>query len=71
MDGEIVGTWSSRKGGKRLAVELEPFDELRPGIGQALDEEVADLGRFEGLTAATISRPEEGSNRPKETRRTQ
>ena len=71
VDGEIVGTWSSRKGGKRLAVELEPFDELRPGIGQALDEEVADLGRFEGLTAATISRPEEGSNRPKETRRTQ
>ena len=70
VDGRIVGTWSSKKSGKRLSVELEPFDALSPEIDEALESEVADVARFESLTPATIPRPEEGSNRPKETRRT-
>jgi hypothetical protein len=55
VDGRFVGTWVSKRSGDRLAVKLEPFagdngfDE--PWI-DALEAEVADLGRFEGLDAS-------------------
>ena len=52
VDGKIVGTWSSKRSGKRLAVTLEPFTELDRELEDALAEEVADIGRFEGLEAA-------------------
>jgi hypothetical protein len=55
VDGRIVGTWSSKRSGKRLAVTIEPFGELEPAVEAALEAEVADLGRFEGLDA-TIPR---------------
>ncbi len=50
-DGEIVGTWSSKRSGKRLAVSLEPFTEFGPELADALAAELGDLGRFEGLDA--------------------
>ena len=56
VDGTIVGTWASKRSGKRLAVALEPFTALEPEVEEALGAEVEDVGRFEGL-AATISRP--------------
>ena len=49
--GAIVGTWASKRSGKRLAVTLEPFDRLPGTVAEALEAEVADIGRFEGLTA--------------------
>lgn len=55
VDGRLVGTWASKRSGKRLSVTIEPFDELEPSIATALEAEVADLGRFEGLDA-TIPR---------------
>lgn len=54
VDGRFVGTWSSKRSGKRLAVTIEPFAELEPPITDAIAAEVADIGRFEGL-AATLA----------------
>ncbi len=51
VDGRIVGTWSSKRSGKRLAVTIEPFEPLDPGIETAIADEVADIGRFEGVTS--------------------
>ncbi len=56
VDGRAVATWSSKRSGGRLAVTIEPFEPLARGIEKAIDAEVADIGRFEGLDAATISR---------------
>jgi hypothetical protein len=55
-DGRVVGTWSSKRGGRRLAVTIEPFEPLPSAIAEAVEAEVADLGRFEELDA-TIPRP--------------
>jgi hypothetical protein len=54
-DGRFVGTWSSKRSGKRLAVEIEPFAPLSAEVEAAIAGEVEDLGRFEAVTA-TIPR---------------
>ena len=51
VDGAIAGTWASKRSGKRLGVSLEPFERLPGAVAEALEAEVADVGRFEGLTA--------------------
>jgi hypothetical protein len=51
VDGRIVGSWSSKRSGKRLAVSVEPFAELDAAVADAVAAEVADIGRFEGVTA--------------------
>jgi hypothetical protein len=56
VDGQFIATWSSKRSGKRLSVTVEPFEPLAPEIEKAIATEVADLGRFEGVTA-TIPRP--------------
>jgi len=56
VDGAIVGTWSSKRSGRRLAVTIEPFAPLSNAVESGLTDEVADLGRFEDLDA-TIPRP--------------
>jgi hypothetical protein len=56
VDGHLVGTWSSRRSGERLAVSIEPFGALEPEIGAAIAAEVDDVGRFEAV-AATMPRP--------------
>lgn len=56
VDGRLVATWTSRRAGERLAVTIEPFEPLDQEIEAAIEAEVADLGRFEGLVA-TIPRP--------------
>jgi len=55
IDGVAVGTWKARRRDERIAVELEPFGELHPDAETALDEEIADIARFEGRTVP--SRP--------------
>jgi Winged helix DNA-binding domain len=54
VDGAVVGTWSSKRTGERLAVSLEPFGALEPELADAVAEEVADIGRFEDLTARLV-----------------
>jgi hypothetical protein len=56
VDGRLVGTWGSKRSGERLAVTIEPFEALSSEVAEAVEAEVADLGRFEGLDA-TIPRP--------------
>jgi hypothetical protein len=51
VDGRLVGLWSSRRSGKRLAVSIEPFEELDDRVLAALLADVADLGRFEAVEA--------------------
>jgi hypothetical protein len=55
VDGRFVGTWSSRRSGRRLAVTVEAFGELGRDTQRAITEEVADLGRFEGLDARLVT----------------
>jgi hypothetical protein len=51
VDGRLVGTWASKRNGSRLAVAIEPFDVLDEAWEEAIAAEVADLGRFEAVTA--------------------
>ena len=54
VDGRSVGTWSSKRSGRRLAVTLEPFERFEPEWEAALAAEVDDIGRFEGLEARIV-----------------
>lgn len=54
VDGRFVGTWTSRRSGKRLAIAIEPFQRLDRGVIDEIEAEVEDIGRFEGL-AATLA----------------
>ncbi|MQA72969.1 MAG: winged helix DNA-binding domain-containing protein [Solirubrobacterales bacterium] len=54
VDGRFVGTWASKRSGSRLAVTIEPFGELEPAVEEAIEAEIADLGRFEGLSAERV-----------------
>jgi Winged helix DNA-binding domain len=47
VDGVAVGTWSARRRGERLHVEIEPFAALAPAAARALRAEAADVERFE------------------------
>ena len=49
VDGRFVGTWASKRSGSRLTVSIEPFEPLDPEVAEAIEAEVADLGRFEGV----------------------
>jgi hypothetical protein len=49
VDGRFVGTWASKRSGKRLAIMIEPFAPLDPAWEDAVAAEAADVGRFEGL----------------------
>lgn len=51
VDGRIVGTWRQRRSADLLRVRVEPFGRLPAGIRDDLEAEVADLGRFLGLTS--------------------
>jgi Winged helix DNA-binding domain len=49
VDGVAVGTWSTRRRGERVKVEIEPFAPLAPGAVRALRAEAADVERFESV----------------------
>ena len=50
-DGRVIGTWRSARKAGGLELELKPFDRLAPETRAAIDAEIVDIGRFEGLTA--------------------
>lgn len=47
VDGVAAGTWSVRRRGGSIEVELEPFGKLDAEVAAALETEVADIQRFE------------------------
>ena len=57
VDGRFVGTWRSSRSGKKLEFELEPFGRLDPAWMEAIEAEVADIGRFENVQASVVSAP--------------
>jgi Winged helix DNA-binding domain len=57
VDGRYVATWSSKRSGRRLAVTIEPFGRLDSRIERAIEAEVEDVGRFEGLDATVAGSP--------------
>lgn len=48
-DGIAVATWGARRAGGRIQITLDPFAPLDPSTATAVEREVADIGRFEGL----------------------
>jgi hypothetical protein len=52
VDGRFAGLWSNKRSGSRLTVSLDPFEPLDDEVMDALADEVADIGRFEGAEAA-------------------
>jgi winged helix DNA-binding protein len=47
VEGRAVGTWATRRGGRRMAVELEEWGEVTAAARAGLDAEAADVVRFE------------------------
>jgi winged helix DNA-binding protein len=47
VDGAAVGTWSMRRKGREVSVELDPFEELDDETTAAVRAEVRDIERFE------------------------
>jgi hypothetical protein len=54
-DGRGVGTWGMRRERTALRVELKPFARLDPAMTGAIEDEVADIGRFEGIPATPVA----------------
>ena len=55
--GRVAGTWSIKRTSGRLGVAVDPFSKLPAPTLPALEAEVADLGRFLGVTAELDLRP--------------
>jgi hypothetical protein len=51
VDGAIVGVWRYTRKGKRLVVELSPFEPLDDKVRALINEEARDVCRFLGLSA--------------------
>ena len=49
VDGRAVGTWSLRRSGERIKIQLDPFEPLSAEVEDALRREALDVARFEGL----------------------
>ncbi len=49
VDGIAIATWGARRARGEIEVALEPFAAVEPETMAAIEEEVADIGRFEGL----------------------
>ncbi len=50
VDGCAVGTWSGTRCRDGFDVVVKPFDDLAPAVQQGIEAEVADMGRFLGLS---------------------
>ena len=51
VDGAVVGAWRYESKGKRLNVELAPFEPLGDALRAQAVDEARDIGRFLGLSA--------------------
>ncbi len=51
VDGRAAATWRTSRAGGRLTVEVEPLGPLDGSVRKAIEAEVKDIGRFEGISA--------------------
>ena len=54
VQGCVAGLWSQQRRGSRLTVTVEPFGPFSRPIRQAIEAEVAELGRFLGLCSQAV-----------------
>jgi winged helix DNA-binding protein len=54
-DGVVVGGWRSARKGGRLEITLNLPKAKREGLAEAIEAEVSDIGRFEGMEARIVS----------------
>jgi hypothetical protein len=52
VGGTMAGVWRAERSGKALAVRIEPFQSLGPGVRRAAAAEAANLAEFLGLPLA-------------------
>ncbi|MDQ3571837.1 MAG: winged helix DNA-binding domain-containing protein [Actinomycetota bacterium] len=52
VDGRFVGVWSQKRSGKAIRIALAPFEGFDEAWLPAIEEEIADIGRFEGGEAS-------------------
>jgi hypothetical protein len=50
-DGEVLGLWQMRRKGKRIEAKLDPFEPLEADVEAAVEAELEDIARFEGMPA--------------------
>ena len=50
VDGRAVAAWSLRRSGLRGRLAVEPFEALTKAVRAGVDNEVADVGRFLGIS---------------------
>jgi uncharacterized protein YcaQ len=48
-DGRVIGGWRSKRRGERIEVELSPFEPMSAVVRRAIDAEIEDIARFEGV----------------------
>jgi uncharacterized protein YcaQ len=53
-DGEFLGRWATKRGPKSIAIEPQPFAPWGGQVDAALDAEIADIARFEGLETKRV-----------------
>lgn len=49
-DGEAIGTWSHRRNGDRIKIDVNAFAPLSAEVEEQVQREGLDVARFEGLT---------------------
>jgi Winged helix DNA-binding domain len=52
VDGQVVGTWKSKRGKNHLEVIVEPFEQLAAETHQGLEAETEDIARFLDVKAS-------------------
>ncbi|MGO4204735.1 winged helix DNA-binding domain-containing protein [Rhodococcus sp. TAF43] len=55
IGGEIVGLWRPRTSGKKLSIEVTPWEKLSKSDRRSLDEQAAALSEFRGVTLAGVT----------------
>lgn len=54
-DGIVIGGWRLDRRDDSLEISLSPLEPLSAELREAIDAEVEDIGRFEGMPAALVS----------------
>jgi Winged helix DNA-binding domain len=53
VDGRVAGTWRQRRGARGLHVTVAPFEAWPRPVQDAVDEELADIGRYLGSAVSS------------------
>ena len=48
LDGKVIGTWSHKVTGKKLAIALSPFDKLPKSLNDQIESETQRIAKFVG-----------------------